>query len=975
MAAGELNERRKRSAHRRPIAKNRLPPVPTMLQVRAHTLYCSQWWRQPPVTQGRCRGPPVPTMLQVVCCSRCWILRLTPDPRRSGCWWCRVPLTMVGSLPQDRGAPPGAEGPQQRPPERPQRPLMIQLQETRALQEVRSAPGKRPPQPDPRELQRLRRDSTRHPKGNPESALPDTERALQDHLQRLGSRSDSTRHPKGNPETALPDTERALQDHLQRLGSRSKGNPESALPDTERALQERLQDHLQRLGSRSDSTRHPKGNPDTEKVLQERLQDMQEKLEQKRREHSELCRDLAEMRFQVEELSGLQSQIMSGTDLEKHRDLLVSENGRLRQELQLLRSRLGCSQEMAALQERVQRMEQEESERKTLICALQGEVQQKAERLAEAELRVRDSVRERVEEEERLKRQLREYQLAPQPQYVVPAVESGEMQDALSHAEEQRSYLQEQLDRHSRTLQEMRKRLQHEQQEAAKLRAQVALYAAELERVQEQMVQEFQALQQEKELAVEEAYDRAQEEMRAVHQSLDGVRKNLLMLQPALRTLTHDYNALKRQVRDFPTLLQDAMQEARSQFAEALRQVQEVNVELLGKYRRELQLRKECHNQLVRLRGNIRVLGRVRPITAEDGAGPGAEEVVAFDPDDDGILQVTQRGKTFSFELDRVFRPDATQEEVFGEVSPLITSCLDGYSVCILAYGQTGSGKTYSMEGVPSNPGLNQRALRLLLAEVSSRADSWEHQLSVSMLEIYNETLRDLLGPPSGASLDIKMSPGSGGELHVPGLSQHSVRNMQDINKILELGRKQRVTEHTNLNAQSSRSHALLILSARGRETSTGIRTTGKLYLVDLAGSERVSRSGAAGERLREAQCINRSLSALGDVFSALRSNQPHVPYRNSKLTYLLQEALSRDGKALLLVQVSPAERNVSESLCSLRFGDRVRAVELGAPTRRVEPSSSTETSESDTPTPRGARNTSTRRKAPSSVRHRIGPP
>ncbi|XP_077309972.1 kinesin-like protein KIFC3 isoform X2 [Lithobates pipiens] len=923
-------------------------------------------------------APTKPTMLQVVRCSRCWNLRVTPCMRDSlrthSCWWCAVsgkackitiPLAMVGTLPQDVPKSPDAEGCQQRPPEGPgaPRPLMTRLQEMRASQ------GRRQLQGEPR-------DTT----------------DLQIHLQRLKVRQDlrptpareerSSSKSDHHPEDSLP-RRVALQErkalHMRLQEERSK-REERAFQKVreERVLQEVREERALQTKLQEVQEERVLQEVREERALQASLQEWQEKLEQKQKEHVDMCRKVQEMQQQLEEMSGLQP---GGTDLEKHRDLLVSENGRLRQELQLLRNRLdsASNQEVAALEERLQQMVQEESERKALICALQREVQQKAERLAEVELRVRDSVRERVEEEERLNRRLREYQQQPQIKYVVQTVEveSGKMKAALSQAEEQTLYLQEQLDRHNRTLHEMKKQLQHEQQEAAKLRAQVALYTAELERVQAEMVQEFQVLQEEKAQAVSEAYDRAQVEMRAVHHSLDGVRRNLLVLQPALRTLTQDYNSLKRQVRDFPGLLSQAMKEARDEFSKGIKSVQDANTELLSKYRRELHLRKECHNQLVRLRGNIRVLTRVRPITDEDGTGPGAQNVVTFDPDDDGILHVTHKGKSMSFEMDKVFTQSATQEQVFTEVSPLITSCLDGYSVCILAYGQTGSGKTYSMEGPHTNPGINQRALRLLLSEVSKRSDSWEHHLSVSMVEIYNESLRDLLGANSNTSLDIKISPSSAGELYVPGLTQQSVHSIEDINKILEFGHKQRATEHTNLNSHSSRSHALLILTARGRETSTGICTTGKLYLVDLAGSERVSRSGAAGERLREAQCINRSLSALGDVFSALRSNQAHIPYRNSKLTYLLQEPLSRDGKALLLLQVSPAERNVSESLCSLRFGDRVRAVELGAPSRKIEqpPSSSTETSESDTPSPHGVRNTSVRRKAPSSVRHRIGPP
>uniref|UniRef100_A0A8C5QQY6 Kinesin-like protein n=1 Tax=Leptobrachium leishanense TaxID=445787 RepID=A0A8C5QQY6_9ANUR len=709
--------------------------------------------------------------------------------------------------------------------------------------------------------------------------------------------------------------------------------------------------------------------------LRKKLQEMQEKLDMKEREHEEMNRKLKQMQKEAEEMNTLPIP-PGGTNLEKHRDLLVSENKRLRQELHSLRSRADPDKELQALREQVVHMEQVEGEQKLLILALQREVQQKAERLAEAELRVRDSARERVEEEERLNRRLRECQ-QPQIKYIMQKVEveSGKMKAALSQAQSRSAYLQEQVDMQRRMLHEMQQKLQQEQQEAAKLRAQVELYAAELDQSQAQMVQEFRSLQEEKEQAVSEAFQRAQVEMKAVHHSLDGVRKNLLTLHPALRTLTQDYNALKRQVRDFPGLLQGALRDTRDEFSAAVQSVREANDELLHKYRRELQLRKECHNQLVRLRGNIRVLARVRPITPENGEGPGAQNIVTFDPDDDGVLHVAHKGKDLSFELDKVFPPRTTQEEVFQEVSPLITSCLDGYSVCILAYGQTGSGKTYSMEGTLSDPGINQRALRLLLSEVRERSSSWDHQLSVSMMEIYNESLRDLLGSASNPPLDIKMSPGGAGELYVPGLTQRSVQSMQDINKILELGHKQRATEQTNVNSHSSRSHALLILTAKGRETSTGICTTGKLYLVDLAGSERVSRSGAAGERLREAQCINRSLSALGDVFSALRSYQGYVPYRNSKLTYLLQEPLSRDGKALLLLQVSPSEKNVSESLCSLRFGDRVRAVELGAPTRKIEHAPIREAAEGENTASRSSRNASLRKKATNSVRLRVGPP
>ncbi|KAL8188491.1 UNVERIFIED_CONTAM: hypothetical protein K2H54_001029 [Gekko kuhli] len=162
--------------------------------------------------------------------------------------------------------------------------------------------------------------------------------------------------------------------------------------------------------------------------------------------------------------------------------------------------------------------------------------------------------------------------------------------------------------------------------------------------------------------------------------------------------------------------------------------------------------------------------------------------------------------------------------------------------------------------------------------------------------------LRDLLGKVPQEKLDIKLCPDGSGQLYVPGMTEFPVHCLEDINKVFEFEHINRATECTYLNEHSSRSHALLIVAVRGVNYSTGIQTTGKLNLVDLAGSERVGKSGAEGNRLREAQYINKSLLALGDVIYALRSRQGHVPFRNSKLTYLLQDSLSGDSKTLMMV-------------------------------------------------------------------------
>ncbi|NXC84959.1 KIFC3 protein, partial [Cercotrichas coryphoeus] len=695
----------------------------------------------------------------------------------------------------------------------------------------------------------------------------------------------------------------------------------------------------------------------------------------------------AKLLEQAQEISRLRSEL-GGTDAEKHRDLLAAENERLRQEMKACEGELrelqrqqqqapcrDCPhlQENAGLQEQLSQLQREVEEARAKLVELDLEVQQKTNRLAEVELRLKDSLAERAEEEERLSRRLRDSQetiasLKSQPQqikYIIKTVEveSAKAKQALCETQSRNQYLLEQVGMQKQVLKEMEQQLQSSQKTEAQLRAQIMMYEAELERAHGQMLEEMQAMEEEKNRAIEEAFSRAQVEMKAVHENLAGVRTNLLTLQPALRTLTHDYNSLKRQVRDFPLLLQETLRSARAEISQAIEEVHSTNRELLRKYRRELQLRKKCHNELVRLKGNIRVFGRVRPITKEDGEGPEAANAVTFDADDDAVLHLLHKGKQVSFELDKVFPPQASQEEVgatvhtvgvkwggshllltllclpqvFQEVQALVTSCIDGYNVCIFAYGQTGAGKTYTMEGTAANPGINQRALQLLFSEVRGKAADWDYTITVSAAEIYNEALRDLLGKEPQEKLEIKLCPDGSGQLYVPGLTEFRVQSVEDINKVFEFGHVKRVTECTNLNEHSSRSHALLIVTVRGLDRSTGLRTTGKLNLVDLAGSERVGRSGAEGSRLREAQHINKSLSALGDVIYALRSRQGHVPFRNSKLTYLLQDSLSGDSKTLMMVQVSPAEKNTSETLCSLKFAERVRSVELGPVSRKAE--------------------------------------
>ncbi|KAL9433263.1 hypothetical protein AB3S75_028149 [Citrus x aurantiifolia] len=341
-------------------------------------------------------------------------------------------------------------------------------------------------------------------------------------------------------------------------------------------------------------------------------------------------------------------------------------------------------------------------------------------------------------------------------------------------------------------------------------------------------------------------------------------------------------------------------------------------------------------NEVQDLKGNIRVYCRIRPFlpgqtkkqTTIEYIGENGELIFGnpSKPGKDG-----QR----MFKFNKVFGPDATQAEVFSDTQPLIRSVLDGYNVCIFAYGQTGSGKTYTMSG-PSGPheedwGVNYRALNDLFNLSQNRRSSIMYEVAVQMVEIYNEQVRDLLtNDGSQRKLGI-MSTSQPNGLAVPDASMHPVTSTEDVLELMDIGLKNRAIGATALNERSSRSHSVVTVHVRGKDLKTGIPLHGNLHLVDLAGSERVDRSEATGDRLKEAQHINKSLSALGDVIFALAQKSPHVPYRNSKLTQVLQSSLGGQAKTLMLVQLNPDVNSYSESLSTLKFAERVSGVELGA--------------------------------------------
>ncbi|KAK8556728.1 hypothetical protein V6N12_003123 [Hibiscus sabdariffa] len=336
--------------------------------------------------------------------------------------------------------------------------------------------------------------------------------------------------------------------------------------------------------------------------------------------------------------------------------------------------------------------------------------------------------------------------------------------------------------------------------------------------------------------------------------------------------------------------------------------------------------------------GNIRVFCRCRPLNKEE-ISAGCASVVDFDAAKDGDLGILTGGSTKkTFKFDRVYTPKDDQVDVFADASPFVTSVLDGYNVCIFAYGQTGTGKTFTMEGPGQNRGVNYRTLEQLFQIAKERSGTFMYNISVSVLEVYNEQIRDLLSTSSTSKrLEIKQS--AEGFHHVPGIVEAKVDNVKEVWNVLQMGSNSRAVGSNNVNEHSSRSHCMLCIMVKSKNLMTGECTKSKLWLVDLAGSERLAKTDAQGERLKEAQNINKSLSALGDVVHALATKSCHIPYRNSKLTHLLQDSLGGDSKTLMFVQISPSERDLSETLSSLNFATRVRGVELGPAKKQVDTS------------------------------------
>lgn len=321
---------------------------------------------------------------------------------------------------------------------------------------------------------------------------------------------------------------------------------------------------------------------------------------------------------------------------------------------------------------------------------------------------------------------------------------------------------------------------------------------------------------------------------------------------------------------------------------------------------------------------NIRVMCRFRPLN-ESEEKIGSKVMVKF-PTDEKEDTCIVGGKCYVF--DRVFRPDSTQEMVYNATAKeIVEDVLCGYNGTIFAYGQTSSGKTHTMEGklnCDKLQGIIPRIVQDIFNHIYAMDSELEFQIKISYFEIYMDKIRDLLDV---SKVNLSVHEDKNRVPYVKGATERFVTTPEEVFEVIDEGKSNRHIAVTNMNEHSSRSHSVFLINVKQENKETDKKLSGKLYLVDLAGSEKVSKTGAEGAVLEEAKNINKSLSALANVISALADAKPYVPYRDSKLTRILQESLGGNARTTIVICCSPASYNESESKSTLQFGQRAKTV------------------------------------------------
>lgn len=329
-------------------------------------------------------------------------------------------------------------------------------------------------------------------------------------------------------------------------------------------------------------------------------------------------------------------------------------------------------------------------------------------------------------------------------------------------------------------------------------------------------------------------------------------------------------------------------------------------------------------------RESVKVAVRLRPMSDTERKN-GYEQVVEIDQNEATVYIKNPQGQKVNFKFDFAFPDDVAQEYVYDTTAaPIVSGVLEGFNGTIFAYGQTGTGKTFSMDGKEGElRGIMPRSFEHIFDYINANSDSHQFMVTVTYVEIYNNELRDLLNKDQKEKLKIREDPQHG--IIIKGVLVHKVQCLEDLNALLDYGKKNRKVRKTNMNAESSRSHSILTINIETLTQMDGQQhvRTARLNLVDLAGSERVSKTGAEGEGFIEGVNINYELMVLGNCIAALTGKEgQHVPYRDSKLTMILKDSLGGNARTVMIAALGPASYNFMETMSTLRYAERAKKIE-----------------------------------------------
>ncbi|KAL5980141.1 Kinesin-like protein KIN-14E [Asimina triloba] len=424
-----------------------------------------------------------------------------------------------------------------------------------------------------------------------------------------------------------------------------------------------------------------------------------------------------------------------------------------------------------------------------------------------------------------------------------------------------------------------------------------------------------------------------------LEKKMEEITKDLAVAESTIAMRNTELDSMQNSLKELEELreMKEDIDRKNEQTAAILKKQGVQLAELEALYKEEQVLRKRYFNTIEDMKGKIRVYCRLRPLNEKEIADK--ERSLVTNLDEFTVEHTWKDDKLKQHLYDRVFDGIASQDEVFEDTKYLVQSAVDGYNVCIFAYGQTGSGKTFTIYGSEGNPGLTPRATAELFRILKRDSNKFSFTLKglnkAYMIELYQDSLVDLLLPKNAKQLKLEIKKDQKGMVTVENATVVPISSSEDLRLIILRGSERRHTAGTQMNEESSRSHLILSIIIESTNLQTQTLARGKLSFVDLAGSERVKKSGSSGHQLKEAQSINKSLSALGDVISALSSDGQHIPYRNHKLTMLMSDSLGGNAKTLMFVNVSPAESNLDETHNSLMYASRVRSI-VNDPSKNV---------------------------------------